>query len=119
MKIHNCFISNSSSASYIIVTNNITVEQLKQIINHIETAKEIIKRDKIDLERDENGQPYAVDDYELFSFVNENNKWDVKFIDKNKILVDTYMNNFNMMNFLLYIKVPIEDIKIEHDGDIF
>ena len=93
MKIRTGFVSNSSSASFVIKLVDITADQLCQIDRHCYAAK--------------------TNNWEEF---NIQDPWDI-VIDNAAGTVSGYtlMDNFGMLNFLLKIGVP-ED-KIEWDKD--
>jgi len=79
MKIRNGFVSNSSSSSFVIALNEITVEQLEKIKNHSEEGKKL-------------GMEYASDE------------WFIK-VRNGLVTGSTIMDNFNMQEFLEKIGV--------------
>ena len=86
MKKRNCFVSNSSSSSFIIALSELTKEQIDLIVNH-----------------STEGQHYGISDgYEW--------AWN---IDMNKHSIEgwTYMDNFDMQEYLDKIGVNPEIIK--------
>jgi mRNA-degrading endonuclease YafQ of YafQ-DinJ toxin-antitoxin module len=93
MKIRNGFVSNSSSSSFIINRHKINEKQLEQIINHIEVSQELNKKNH----------------YGLFDYNDYNNSWSVD-VKEDTILVSTFMDNFNMFNFLIAIGVKKDAI---------
>lgn len=88
MKIRQGFVSNSSSSSFVIKKKYLTKEQIEKIKNHIsEAGKE------------------KYDDYD-FIF----DAWDITETLK-KIKGYTYMDNFNMEEFLSEIDVRRKHIE--------
>lgn len=81
MKIRIDFITNSSSSSFIIGKSNITLEQMEKINNHIEWGR------RLGLECAEEDQAWQI--YE----------------EKDFIKLETYMDNFDMRDFLLMIGI--------------
>ena len=93
MKIRAGFISNSSSSCFIISKNDLTQKMINKINDHIN---------------------YAAENFPDISYAYENQRWDVNEYE-DKIAVYTWMNNFDMHQFLLNIGVGEDDIK---SGDI-
>jgi len=95
MKIRKGYVSNSSSASFVIKKKHLTEEQLEAIRDHYN---------------------YAVTRfYDLdTAWCNEGDSWHLKE-DEKKIYGETSMNNFDMREFLQAIGVPLEHIG--YDGD--
>lgn len=97
MKIRNSFVSNSSSASFLINKNDITKEQVDYIKRHREVSNMA-------------NPPYIVDIQDLENYFDyelkcENgDEWDIDE-DKEYIKGETYMDNFNMFLFLKRIGV--------------
>jgi hypothetical protein len=87
MKARHGFVSNSSSSSFIIKTEDLSTLQLMAISNHIEVGKQL-------------GMEWAC----------KEDAWSVN-IEPGYIEVSTFMNNFDMHEFLLKIGVKEENIK--------
>lgn len=81
MKIRNGFVSNSSSASFVIQLNDLTARQLQSIINHSTIGAEM-------------GLDWADSDY-----------WNIT-VGKDQVCGDTFMDNFDMHEFFERIGVP-------------
>ena len=99
MKIRNGFVSNSSSASFVIDLTKTTPEQLKMIKNHIKAAfkwaedhDELIKQTSCDC-----GVDYSHKD---FGCLSDSYKWRVNVNKKSqRITCSTYMDNFDLLAF--------------------
>lgn len=88
MKIRQGFVSNSSSSSFVILKDNLTPEMISHIENHIEYAKE---------------------NFHQFSYADEDDSWSVN--EKGRTIeLYTYLDNFDMHEFLILLGVPEDDI---------
>jgi len=95
MKTRTGFISNSSSSSFVLLRDSISIDQLEMIINIDEWIKELIKEDK---------QNDNIDNLEdKFSYY-DSDPWRIVVYD-DFIFGETSMNNFSMEDYLNYIKV--------------
>ena len=86
-KLRNGFVSNSSSSSFVISLDKITAKQLNKIFDHIEL-----------------GQEMGLDCAE------SHEAWTIS-VDDNNVTGYTFMDNFDMEEFLLKIGVDAEDIE--------
>ena len=88
MKIRNGFVSNSSSSSFVLDSKYLSSTQIKLIEGH-KYCKTI---------------PYAMSD-----------KWDISWSeDKRFIILDTFLDNFDMYSYLINI-VGIKEEQIMYD----
>jgi len=88
MKIKMGFVSNSSSASYVIPKKILSEEQISQIKNHIE---------------------YAQEHFPQIAWAEKGQEWDIVEIDDN-ITACTGMNNFDIYDFFIAIGIKEDDI---------
>jgi hypothetical protein len=97
MKLRMGFVSNSSSASFIIQKKNISEKQIEMIKNHYEEGYNLQKK---------NGETdkYVMEEY----YPSDWDKWAIKE-DDDTITVATSMTNFDMEGFLTDIGLK-EDI---------
>lgn len=91
MKFRLGFVSNSSSASYIIPKKILSEEQISQIKNHIEYSKE---------------------HFPQIPWAEKGQEWDITETDED-IMVCTIMNNFDIYDFFIAIGIKEEDITYE------
>ena len=97
MKKREGFVSNSSSSSFIIQKKNLTELQIEQISTHIDTA--------IKLATDNHK-------YAIFGYCESYDAWSVDE-KEHSILVSTFMDNFDMHEFLLAIGISENDFNWE------
>jgi hypothetical protein len=90
MKIRNGFVSNSSSSCFYIYLKNLKDIQLQQIVDHSTWGK-ILKMD------------YPED------------KWEI-VVGEDVVTGFTFMDNFDMFEFLKEIGVDPENISMDKDG---
>jgi len=89
MKIRTGFVSNSSSSSFVIGLDDITISQLNKIENHIQFGNNM------------HNIGFA-QDYDAWNIVVDN--------EKNAVYGSTFMDNFDMAQFLKNIGVPSDAI---------
>lgn len=85
MKTRNGFVSNSSSSSFAIPLRCLSGEQMDAIQNHIE---------------------YARANFPAISWADDENEWSITTTASSKLRGYTYMDNFDMEEFLGLIGVP-------------
>jgi len=121
MKLRLCFISNSSSSSYVILKRNLSEKQIDMIYNHIEYVQKLAAEERNHSRIISENDPYGEenwDDKEYHSrlmdeaaYATPQDKWDVT--DRgNDLFVATGMDNFSMRWFLRDI-VGVDDDDIE------
>ena len=103
MKIRSGFVSNSSSASFIIKRRKVSEDQIEKILSYTECGKQ----DKCkDPEKRCDGCSEDI-------FEDNDEGWDID-IDDDFVKGDTIMANFNMINYLVdVVKIPLKDISFE------
>lgn len=94
MKIRTGFVSNSSSSSFVIARSALTDEQVGLIRYHVHAAAHGLIPGPADPYRD---------------------AWEIT-VTETMVHGETYMDNFDMYDFLRRIGVKAEDISIETDG---
>lgn len=99
MKLRLGFVSNSSSASFVIKYEHLNKLQLYAIANHIQVARDVFKEDV-------GG---------LYSFCN-NDAWTIIKADGDSLYGSTSMSNFNMKKFLELIGVNMDEVKWVEEG---
>ena len=107
MKRREGFVSNSSSASFVIKKKNITDRQVEQIKNYQKEAWDIGEYDKIIKNPD-----HSMIDGE-FGYIDE--FWEIRETTK-EIEGHTYMDNFDFYKYLVAIGIKNEYIKWEADN---
>jgi len=91
LKVRNGFVSNSSSSSFVIRKKYLEEEMISKIKNHIEEGKKL-----------------------EISFASKDDEWDI--IETNEFIKgSTFMDNFNMWEYLHQIGIDSGEIK--WDGD--
>jgi hypothetical protein len=111
MKYRSGFISNSSSASFVVNLNDITPLQRYLIENHIAEAKKIVIKDF--LTKDHPNEAKKLEQY--FNESSGYDAWEIEIKDNN-LVGYTSMANFDMESFLKLINVDLNKVKYEHDG---
>lgn len=109
MKIRNGYVSNSSSSSFIVLKDAITMEQRDMIVNFQDWAKFFIALDEEEKWIDENGKPIPIN-YEQYDRLKnkfgyyDDGYWRIEEHD-DFIFGDTSMDNFGMDDYFDYIEV--------------
>lgn len=93
MKIRNSFVSNSSSASFVLKKEGLMKWQLDAVRNHTKYAKELLRWKKED------------------NFFNEDDIWPEFKEDEYLISGSTSMDNFEMNKFFRGINLPTKNYK--------
>ena len=108
MKIRQGFVSNSSSASFVIIKQGLTDEQIHAIKNHIDVALD--KANSLKLERDTYGS------YDYYGYLDEHDAWNVSET-KRLFFLETTMANFDVCDFLKKeLNIPEEKFDLHDDG---
>lgn len=87
MKTRTGFVSNSSSSSFIIQLDEISVAQLNKIQNHIQFGRKL-----------------------GINWCSDHNAWSID-VNGNEVRGETFMDNFDMAEFLTRIGVKDNQIK--------
>ena len=99
MKLRKGFVSNSSSSSFVLSKELMSENQMDKIRNHIKVAQEMFE------------QNHAYD----FGYVEDTEAWEIDELPET-MRISTWMNNFDMYEFIDAIKVPREAISKEWEG---
>lgn len=126
MKIRNGFVSNSSSASFVIRKAGLTEAQIDAIKRHGEYSK-IVDKHYREMAKELVAAGFDLEDlnYSLHEMIQEKvysersyfsyqDEWTVKETETN-IIVGCICDNFDMYKFLQFIEVPPKLIE-SHDG---
>ncbi len=89
MKIRIGFVSNSSSSSFVVSKRYLSADQIDKIKKHIEYAKE---------------------NFPQISWADPEQKWDIEETEE-QIIMSTFMDNFDIEEFLLAIGIEDKHIK--------
>jgi len=105
MKIRNGFVSNSSSSSFVIPINAVDNNQINMIVDHIKIAQKY----KVKNKKSSDGYNFPLE------YCDSSDSWNIE-INKDCIIGETIMDNFNMSFFLRQL-VKIKDKYILWDLD--
>ena len=113
MKIRNGFVSNSSSASFVIKLSTLTPVQVNMIEHYVFYAKALDAGKGFASTYDENDEDTQYDQTSSYGYLDT--PWDI-FIDEDagEISGDTNMTNFDMFSFLRDIGVDDSDVESWH-----
>lgn len=95
------FVSNSSSASFVVKKEFVTAEQVEKIFNHIKESQ------KIGMKSD-----WGYGETELYD---ECDEWSIK---ETEDVVEgyTFMDNFDIVDFMVRIGVDVNKIDVEGEN---
>lgn len=127
VKIRNGFVSNSSSASFVIKKAGLTEAQIDAIKRHGEYSKIIDKHYKqmaeeliaagFDLSDLDYRLQNLLQDYNRISYFGYQDVWNIKETN-DEIYLGCIVDNFDMEEFLKFIEVPVELIQYHPDTDL-
>lgn len=104
MKTRIGFVSNSSSASFVLKMHGLSKKQFNMVLNHTTFAKKLLRESQDSDERPNFG--YLDDTY---------NEWILEIdYEKDEICGRTMMSNFDMEEFLKYIGVDMNDVEFTY-----
>jgi hypothetical protein len=96
MKTRNGFVSNSSSSSFVVKIDALSLVQRAMILNHADATRMLHQLDN------------------KVTICEEGDQWDIKE-EEGKIIGSTWMDNFDMQQFMQEIGVPMH--AVEWDGE--
>lgn len=111
MKYRNGFVSNSSSASFVISLSDITPFQRYLIENHIAEAEKIITKEF--LTRDHPDAAKILKQYFDGNRGRAFDAWEIDILDDNYLVGRTSMTNFDMLSYMKLINVDLTKVKYD------
>ncbi len=109
MKIRKCFVSNSSSSSFVIHKYYLSDEQISKMLNYLEIVEKYIEKHPIPK------CGYYKDEIPEYDFSYFDSVWEIKEID-DFIFGETSMDNFDFNVFLRFIGLDNQDNIVWDDG---
>ena len=113
MKSRNGFVSNSSSSSFIIDKYYLSEYQIKMIKEYHSESQKMVEQELARWDDDFDGEEYS-DEYdyymELPNFDYLCSDWQIKETD-DSVIGQCIIDNFNMMEYLKAIGVPVKYVK--------